>query len=102
MSFLARIFGIKPKTDYKELVNQGAIIIDVRTKSEFATGHIKKSRNIPLDTLQSKTSSFKKDTPIILCCASGMRSGTARRSLKAKGFDAYNGGGWMSLNKKLQ
>ena len=102
MGFLARIFGLKPKVNFKELVSKGAIIIDVRTPAEFSYGHIKKSKNIPLDSLHSKTSKLKKDTPIILCCASGMRSGTARRSLKAKGFDAYNGGGWMSLNKKLQ
>lgn len=102
MSFLARIFGLKPKEDYKELVNKGAIIIDVRTSTEFSTGHIKNSKNIPLESLDTKTSRFKKAQPIILCCATGMRSGMARRSLKAQGFDAYNGGGWMSLNRKLQ
>src|SRR5690625_4238826 len=102
MSFLARLFGLKPKANYKELVSQGAIIIDVRTSAEFSNGHIKKSKNIPLESLQNKSASFKKDKPIILCCASGMRSGMARRSLKAQGFEAYNGGGWMSLNRKLQ
>jgi len=102
MSFLTRILGLKPKTDYKNLVKQGAVIIDVRTKAEFSTGHIKNSKNIPLESLQTKSSSFKKDKPIIVCCATGMRSGTARRSLKAQGFQVYNGGGWISLNKKLQ
>lgn len=102
MSFLARIFGLKPKVNYKELVEQGAIIIDVRTSAEFSSGHIKKSKNIPLESLQNKMSRFKKDTPIILCCATGMRSGAARRSLKAQGFNVYNGGGWMTLNRKLQ
>lgn len=102
MGILSRIFGIKPKADYKQLMKQGAIIIDVRSTAEFANGHIKKSKNIPLESLRNKSSKLKKDKPIILCCASGMRSGTARRSLKSQGFEVYNGGGWMALDKKLQ
>lgn len=102
MGILSRIFGLKPKTDYKKLLQQGAIIIDVRSAAEFSNGHIKKSKNIPLESLHNRTSKFKKDKPIILCCATGMRSGTARRSLKAQGFEVYNGGGWMSLDRKLK
>lgn len=102
MGILSRIFGFKPKTDYKQLMQQGAIIIDVRSAAEFSSGHIKKSKNIPLASLQNRSSKFKKDQPIILCCATGMRSGTAKRSLKSQGFEVYNGGGWMSLDKKLQ
>ncbi|HLW14820.1 MAG TPA: rhodanese-like domain-containing protein [Flavobacteriaceae bacterium] len=102
MGILSRIFGLKPKTDYKKLLQQGAIIIDVRSAAEFSNGHIKKSKNIPLESLHNRTSKFKKDKPIILCCATGMRSGTARRSLKSQGFEVYNGGGWLSLDRKLQ
>lgn len=102
MSFLTRIFGLKPKVDFKELVNNGAIIIDVRTETEFSTGHVQNAQNIPLESLHTKTLSFKKEQPIILCCATGMRSGMARQSLKSKGFKAYNGGGWIALNRNLQ
>lgn len=102
MGILSRIFGLKPKTDYKKLLQQGAIIIDVRSAAEFSNGHIKKSKNIPLESVHNRTSKFKKDKPIILCCATGMRSGTARRSLKSQGFEVYNGGGWLSLDRKLQ
>lgn len=102
MGILSRIFGLKPKTDYNKLLQQGAIIIDVRSAAEFSNGHIKKSKNIPFESLHNSSSKFKKDKPIILCCATGMRSGTARRSLKAQGFEVYNGGGWMSLDRKLK
>lgn len=101
MSFIARLFGLQPKADYKELLKKGAVIIDVRSSAEFSSGHIKKSINIPLESLQSKISKIKKNKPVILCCASGMRSGSARRILKSQGYDAYNGGGWASLERKL-
>lgn len=102
MGFLARVFRLKPKVDYKELLNQGAVIIDVRTSAEFLSGHINTSKNIPFESLHTRQSKLKKNTPIILCCATGMRSGIARRSLKTQGFEVYNGGGWMSLQKKIQ
>lgn len=101
MSFIAKLFGLQPKVDYKELIKKGALIIDVRSPAEFSSGHIKKSINIPLESLQNKTSKIKKDKPVILCCASGMRSGSARRFLKAQGYEAYNGKGWASLESKL-
>lgn len=101
MSFIAKLFGLQPKVDYKELLKEGGVIIDVRSPAEFSNGHIKNAINIPLDSLQNKTSKIKKNRPVILCCASGMRSGVARRILKGQGYDAYNGGGWTSLERKL-
>lgn len=101
MGFLAQLFGFGPKVDYKELVEKGAIIIDVRTPGEFSSGHIRNCTNIPLQLIQGKLSKIKKDKPVILCCASGARSGAASRILKSKGFEAYNGGSWSSLNSKL-
>lgn len=97
------LFGLGPKTDYKSLVQQGALIIDVRTKNEFLSGHIKKSKNIPLNTLNNQLNLLKdKDRPYLLCCASGMRSGNARSILKSKGYtNVHNAGSWQSLNKKL-
>lgn len=101
MSYIAKLFGLKPKADYKELLKEGAVIIDVRSSAEFSGGHIKRSINIPLESLQNRISKIKKDKPVILCCASGMRSGNARRILKGQGYDAYNGGGWASLERKI-
>jgi rhodanese-related sulfurtransferase len=100
---LKKIFGFGPKTDYADLVKQGAIILDVRSKWEFAGGHIKGSVNIPVDTLSNNLSKLKdKNQTIITCCASGMRSASAKSILKSNGFtQVYNGGGWSSLQKKL-
>jgi|688.fasta_scaffold06198_13 phage shock protein E len=99
---LKKIFGLGPKVDYKELIKNGAQIIDVRTSGEYASGHIKGSLNIPLNSISANVKKIKKDTPLITCCASGMRSASAKATLKAIGYkDVYNGGGWMSLNLKL-
>ena len=94
--------GLGPKVDYKELVKQGAQIIDVRTRGEYASGHVKGSVNIPLNELSSSVAKIKKNVPIITCCASGMRSASAKSTLSSLGFkEVYNGGGWMSLNGKV-
>lgn len=96
------LFGFK-KTDYAELIKRGAVIVDVRSKDEFAGGHIKGSINIPVDQLQNNLSRLKdKNKPIITCCASGMRSGSAKTMLLNNGYtDVHNGGGWGSLNCKI-
>lgn len=99
---LKNLFGFGPKTDYKELLQKGAQLIDVRTKAEFQGGHIKGSVNLPLQTLSANLFKLKKDKPIIACCASGMRSASAKGILKAQGFtEVYNGGSWMSLQNKI-
>ncbi|MEY3236287.1 MAG: hypothetical protein RI883_388 [Bacteroidota bacterium] len=102
MGFLSNIFGGGPKVDLKEMVKQGAMIVDVRTPAEYQGGHIKGSVNIPLQVLDKNIAKLKKDKPVITCCASGMRSGSAKSMLKAKGFDVHNGGGWNSLQSKLR
>ncbi|NCT17892.1 MAG: sulfurtransferase [Flavobacteriaceae bacterium CG_4_8_14_3_um_filter_34_10] len=100
---LKNIFGIGPKTDYALMVKQGAIILDVRTKSEFEGGHLKNAINIPLTDLQSNLHKLKdKNSPIIACCASGMRSASAKNILKSSGYQqVYNGGGWNTLQNKI-
>jgi phage shock protein E len=103
LGLLKNILGIGPSVNYASLMEQGAVIIDVRTKSEFDGGHIKGSVNIPLNKLPNELSRFKdKNRHIITCCASGMRSASAKSILKSNGFaNVYNGGGWMSLHTKL-
>lgn len=99
---LKKLFGSGPKVDYKELVKNGSQIIDVRSPGEFKSGHIKGSLNIPLPNLANGLSKIKKDKPVITCCASGMRSASAKRILKSNGFkEVHNGGGWMSLQGKI-
>lgn len=99
------IFGLaKPSVDYKDLINNGGVILDVRTKGEFAGGHIKNSLNIPVDNLSGNLSKFKdKNQPIITCCASGMRSAAAKSILKSNGYkQVYNGGAWHRLQNKVK
>ncbi|MES2799554.1 MAG: rhodanese-like domain-containing protein [Bacteroidota bacterium] len=103
LNTLKQLFGFGPKVNYAELVQQGALILDVRSKGEFQGGHVKGSVNISLDALNSNLSKLKKDQVIITCCASGMRSASAKSILKSKGFSTvHNGGGWMSLQNKLR
>jgi rhodanese-related sulfurtransferase len=100
---LKDLFGMGPNMDYNELKAKGAQIIDVRTKGEYESGHIKGSINIPLQTLPNQLSKIKKDKPVITCCASGMRSSSAKSILQSNGYsEVYNGGGWSSLNQKLK
>ena len=100
---LKQLFGFGPKVDYKALVNQGAIILDVRSKSEFQSGHIKGAINISVDALSNQLAQLKdKNKPIITCCASGMRSAAAKNILKSNGYQTvHNGGSWMSLLNQL-
>lgn len=100
---LKSLLGFGPKVDYAALVKQGAVILDVRTKGEYTHGHIRGSVNIPVDQLNNNTSRFSdKNKVIITCCASGNRSGMAKRILASKGYtQVYNGGGWMSLRNKI-
>jgi len=103
IELLKNLFGFGPKVDYAELVKQGAIVMDVRTKGEYAGGHIKGSLNIPVDQLGQNTHRFSdKSKVIITCCASGMRSGAAKSMLKSKGYaNVHNGGSWISLQNKI-
>lgn len=97
-NFLKKLMGGE-SVDYKQLVADGAVIIDVRTPSEFKGGHAKGAVNIPLDTLDKnlkKIQAYKK--PLVMCCASGMRSGRATSFLKSKGLtEVYNAGSWVTL-----
>ena len=102
IQLLKNLFGFGSTVDFKELMHNGAQIIDVRTKSEYQQGHLKGSINIPLNNLSNHYSKLKKDKSIITCCASGMRSASAKGMLKSNGFSqVHNGGGWMSLQNKI-
>jgi phage shock protein E len=99
---LKKLFGFGPKVDFAELVKQGAVILDVRSPGEYKQGHIKGSINAPLNDLSRHISKLKKEAVVITCCASGMRSASAKSVLKSNGFtDVYNGGGWSSLQNKM-
>ena len=100
MGIFSKLFG-GTKVDYSAMMKEGATIVDVRTPAEYKNGHIKGSINIPLQVLDKNMNKLNKNKPVITCCASGMRSGSAKSLLKSKGFDAYNGGSWTSLKQKM-
>lgn len=99
---IKNFLGIGPQVDLGELVRNGATILDVRTKGEYAQGHVTGSVNIPLDQLPGQLNRLKKDKdhPVITCCASGMRSASAKRYLISQGYThVHNGGGWHNLKQ---
>jgi phage shock protein E len=100
LHFVKKLFGTN-STNISEVIQKGCLILDVRTKGEYSSGHVKGSKNIPLNELSGQMKSLKKDLPIVTCCASGMRSASAASLLRNAGFEAYNGGSWTSVQSKM-
>jgi phage shock protein E len=99
---LRAMLGLEPQADFRGLMKAGAQIIDVRSRGEFAEGHLKGSVNIPLSEIIKSMGKISKSKPVIVCCASGMRSASAKSLLKQRGYDVHNGGGWQSLQHKIK
>jgi phage shock protein E len=96
--FLERVLRGGRMDEIRQAIGRGAVIVDVRTRSEYRDGHVAGSRNIPLDELDSALDGLPKDRPVIFCCASGVRSGTAARIAKSHGIVALNGGSWGNVD----
>ncbi|MDG2431561.1 rhodanese-like domain-containing protein [Flavobacterium sp.] len=78
--------------------NKGTII-DVRSYTEFMGGNVVDSINIALNEIPERLEEIKKlASPLILCCASGNRSGQAQQFLTQNGIECYNGGSWLEVN----
>ncbi len=102
MGLFSNLFAAKAKADFKELVKQGAVIIDVRTATEYRSGHVPGSLNVELEKVNASVTELKKkNKPVIAVCRSGSRSGVAVNILKAAGVEAYNGGAWDDLQKQI-
>ena len=100
LSFLKNMFTPNPEVDLGDLINKGTPIIDVRSKGEFEQAHLRGSVNIPLKNLEGQLNKYKKDKPVIVCCASGARSASARSMMRSQGFlEVYNAGPWTNLRK---
>ena len=88
------------KMDIEKIIteNQGTIV-DVRSYGEFLGGNVANSINIPLNEIPERIEELKKlKAPLILCCASGNRSGQAQHFLSQHGLECYNGGSWLNVN----
>ena len=102
MSFFKNLFKQR-ELDYEVLMGKGAVIVDVRTPQEFAQGHVKGSVNIPLGNIQSYIVKLKRQNkPVIACCRSGARSGSAASILNNAGVESYNGGSWNEVESGLK
>ena len=82
----------------EQYLERNAIVIDVRTAEEFEQGHVQGSKNIPLQNIGAYIEEIKKlGKPVITCCRSGARSGSAATILKQHGIDTINGGPWGTV-----
>jgi rhodanese-related sulfurtransferase len=76
-----------------QLFNQGkALFLDVREEEEFAKGHVREARNIPLAKLGERIGELGKfkSKQVVVMCATGVRSAKAAAQLKAAGFETVN------------
>ena len=75
-------------TEAIQLLNQGALLVDVRTRPEFDSGHVIDARNVPQEQLAQVGESLKrfKDKIVITCCDTGTKSAAATRVLQGQGF----------------
>ena len=88
-----RVLAMLP--DFKK---EGALLVDVRSAAEFAGASAPGTVNIPLQELGSRLAEIPKSAPVVLCCASGTRSGMAKMVLKKNGYQrVYNIGTWSKF-----
>ncbi len=100
MGFFQNLFGGGQTVDLKDIIGQGAYLVDVRTPGEFADGHVKGSVNIPLDVVPAQLAKFKNKKNIIVFCRSGGRSSQAKAILEQNGFaNVIYGGTWNHVNQ---
>jgi rhodanese-related sulfurtransferase len=94
--FLMQTAGTIPSEEARRLVAGGALLVDVRTPTEFAEGHIQGAKNIPLQELAQRTDEFgEKGREIVLYCRSGARSSQAKTQLEQGGYHAVHNLGGM-------
>lgn len=103
MNIFNQLFGGIETADLKNIIDEGAFLVDVRTPGEFAQGHVKGSVNIPLDMVQAELEQLRDKKNIIVFCLSGGRSSQAKSILEQHGFtNVINGGTWNYVNQFVQ
>ncbi len=107
MGFLVNLLfggGSRTPSDIPAMINDGALVIDVRSVGEFSEGHIDGAINIPHVMIAKEIALHEKDKAkvIIVYCASGARSAVAKKSLESAGYtNVINGGGLQDMRKIL-
>jgi phage shock protein E len=102
---LIKRIGLASKARALELIDHGAIIIDVRSEREYLSGHLPGTVNMPLDRIPDEIKSVAPDqtTPVLLYCLSGTRSDMARKLLRQMGYSqAYNLGSFTRARRILK
>ncbi|MCS6820727.1 MAG: rhodanese-like domain-containing protein [Microscillaceae bacterium] len=101
-NLLKKLFGGSNER-LRQVLAEGAFLVDVRTPSEFKAGSVKGAVNIPLDTISSNLSKFKSKQHIVVFCQSGIRSSQAKAILEKNGFEnIINGGSWYNVAKLVK
>jgi len=95
-------------TDAVRLMNQGAVVLDVRSRDQYDAGHLIDARNVPSADLSQSVETLKKyrEKPVLTCCETGMTASAAARTLREQGFSkvaSLRGGlqAWRAENLPL-
>ncbi len=83
-----------------EMINNGALLVDVRTREEYDAGHLEGALLIPYDQISQRLAEFGEDKgrPIVVYCRSGRRAGIAEKTLRKAGFtNVFNAGGYETM-----
>ena len=101
---LKKLFGLGPKINYAQLMEGGAVVLDVRTPAEFELEHIPGAINIPVEKLRENIHQLaNKQKSIIACCTDGAKSWYAKNLLDSVGYShVYDAGSWTKLQRRLQ
>ena len=103
MNHMKEMIRFTEESEYKRLVQNGAIVLDVRSKGEFELGHIHGSLHIPLEELPFRLAGLNPSMTYLVCCANGFRSAAAKTQLNLHGYiQVIDAGRWIELNNELQ
>jgi rhodanese-related sulfurtransferase len=90
----------------RELVEEGAELIDVRRDYEWEGGRIDGARHVEMNHLTAEADSIPKDRPVVFYCRGGNRSAMAAAAFREAGYDAYNMAGglqsWVDAGLPLE
>lgn len=89
-SFFQATPSVTPKQAYELLSAGHAVCVDVRSRAEYAEGHVDTAMNIPLEELATHPDAFNGNRQILTMCRSGRRSATAAAYLRRHGYTAFN------------